>query len=90
VDIAFATFGLGWHYESGIQFLRLVLASVFDRFPNLQVILGHWGEVIVFYTERLNTLDRVAKVQRPIVNYMRQNLYVTSSGMFSQSYLTLY
>jgi len=87
VDIAFATFGLGWHYESGIQFLRLVLAGVFDRFPNLQVILGHWGEVILFYTERLNTLDRVAKLQRPIIDYMRRNLYVTSSGMFSQFYL---
>ena len=87
VDLAFATFGLGWHYESGIQFLRLVLAGVFDRFPNLQVILGHWGEVVLFYTERLKNLDRVAKLQRPIVDYMRQNLYVTSSGMFSQSYL---
>ncbi|WP_026883130.1 amidohydrolase family protein [Clostridium akagii] len=87
VDLAFATFGLGWHYESGIQFLRLVLAGVFDRFPNLQVILGHWGEVILFYTERLKNLDRVAKLQRPIVDYMRHNLYVTSSGMFSQSYL---
>ena len=87
VDLAFATFGLGWHYESGIQFLRLVLAGVFDRFPNLQVILGHWGEAILFYTERLKNLDRVAKLQRPIVDYMRENLYVTSSGMFSQSYL---
>ncbi|MDR3602058.1 MAG: amidohydrolase family protein [Desulfosporosinus sp.] len=49
VDLAFATFGLGWHYESGIQFLRLILAGIFDRFPELQVILGHWGEVILFY-----------------------------------------
>lgn len=52
-DIAFSTFGLGWHYEAGIQFVRLILAKVFDRFPNLQIILGHWGEVILFYTERL-------------------------------------
>ena len=33
VDLAFATFGLGWHYEAGIQFVRLILAGVFDRFP---------------------------------------------------------
>jgi hypothetical protein len=43
VDAAFATYGLGWHYEAGIQFLRLVLAGTFDRMPGLQVILGHWG-----------------------------------------------
>jgi predicted TIM-barrel fold metal-dependent hydrolase len=43
VDLAFATYGLGWHYEAGIQFVRLALAGVFDRFPNLQIILGHWG-----------------------------------------------
>ena len=31
VDTAFAAFGLGWHYEAGIQFVRLMLAGVFDR-----------------------------------------------------------
>jgi predicted TIM-barrel fold metal-dependent hydrolase len=87
VDLAFATFGLGWHYESGIQFLRLILAGVFDRFPDLQIILGHWGEVVLFYTGRLSALNRVAKLQRSVVDYMRQNLYVTPSGMFCQSYL---
>ena len=87
VDLAFATFGLGWHYECGIQFLRLALAGVFDRFPDLQIILGHWGEVVLFYTERLNSLQRVTKLQRSVVDCMRENLYVTPSGMFSQPYL---
>jgi len=44
VDTAFATYGLGWHYDAGIQFIRLVLAGTFDRLPKLQVILGHWGK----------------------------------------------
>jgi len=86
-DLAFSTFALGWHYEAGIQFVRLVLAKVFDRFPNLQIILGHWGEVILFYTERLASLNRITKLQRPFIDYVRQNLYVTASGMFSQNYL---
>ncbi|MDJ1480899.1 amidohydrolase family protein [Cytophagaceae bacterium YF14B1] len=86
-DLAFSTFGLGWHYEAGIQFVRLVLAKVFDSFPNLQIILGHWGEVILFYTERLASLNRVTKLQKPFLDYVRQNLYVTPSGMFSQNYL---
>jgi predicted TIM-barrel fold metal-dependent hydrolase len=86
VDLAFATFGLGWHYDCGIQFVRLALAGVFDRFPELQIILGHWGEMVLFYTERLKAFSRVTKLQRSVVDTMRENLYVTSSGMFNQSY----
>lgn len=87
VDTAFATFGLGWHYEAGIQFVRLILAGVLDRYPKLQLILGHWGEVVLFYLERLKSLSRVAKLQRSIEEYVRENLYVTPSGMWNQSYL---
>ncbi len=87
IDTAFAAFGLGWHYEAGIQFVRLILAGVFDKYPDLQVILGHWGEVVLFYLERLGSLARLAHLERPIADYFKQNLYVTSSGMWSQSYL---
>jgi uncharacterized protein len=86
-DLAFSTFGLGWHYEAGIQFVRLVLAKVFDKFPKLQIILGHWGEVILFYTERLASLNRATKLDKPFIDYVRKNLHVTASGMFSHSYL---
>ncbi|WP_028973178.1 amidohydrolase family protein [Spirochaeta cellobiosiphila] len=86
-NLAFSTFGLGWHYEAGIQFIRLVLAKVFDRFPKLQIVLGHWGEVILFYTERLASLSKVSKLDKAFIDYVQQNLYVTSSGMFSSEYL---
>ena len=82
IDTAFATVGLGWHYDAGIQFVRLVLAGVFDRLPRLQVILGHWGEVVLFYAERLAAMDRVSRLTHPIATYLRNNLYVTGSGMF--------
>ncbi len=87
VDAAFAAFGLGWHYEAGIQFVRLMLAGVFDKFPDLQIILGHWGEVVLFYLERLNSFSHVATLQRSVADYFKQNLYVTASGMWSQPYL---
>jgi uncharacterized protein len=87
VDTALATFALGWHYEAGIQFVRLMLAGVFDKHPGLQIILGHWGEVILFYLERLNSLTRVAPLERPIAECIRENLYVTSSGMWRHPYL---
>ncbi|WP_206240746.1 amidohydrolase family protein [Novosphingobium terrae] len=87
LDAAFAAFGLGWHYDAGIQFLRLVLSGTFDRLPDLQVILGHWGEVVLFYAERLAAMDRFSRLKRPIADYLRDNLYVTASGMFMPHYL---
>ena len=87
VDAAFATYGLGWHYDAGIQFVRLVLSGTFDRMPGLQVILGHWGELVTFYAERLAAMDRVSGLAHPIATYLRQNLYLTASGMFLPDYL---
>jgi predicted TIM-barrel fold metal-dependent hydrolase len=87
VDLALSTFSLGWHYEAGMEFVRMVLGGVFDRHPNLQVILGHWGEVVIFYLERLVMLDRVATLRKPFIAYVRDNLYLTASGMFSADYL---
>jgi predicted TIM-barrel fold metal-dependent hydrolase len=87
IDTAFAAFGLGWHYEAGIQFVRLILSGIFDEYPSLQIILGHWGELVLFYLERLGNLARVTNLQRPIADYFKQNLYVTPSGMWSQTYL---
>ena len=87
LDAAFATFGLGWHYDAGIQFIRLLLAGTFDRLPGLQLILGHWGELVLFYAERLATMDRFTGLEQPIATYLRRNLYVTASGMFLPHYL---
>lgn len=87
LDPAFATYGIGWHYETGVQLLRLILSGVFDRFPELQVIVGHWGEVVLFYLERIDKLAEPARLARPIIDYVRTNLLVAPSGMFSQRYL---
>ncbi len=87
LDTALSAFGLGWHYETGVQLLRMILAGVFDRFPELQVITGHWGEVVLFYLERIDGLGRVASIQRPISDYFRTNISVTPSGIWSERYL---
>ncbi|MDB0529640.1 amidohydrolase [Ralstonia solanacearum] len=41
----------------------------------------------MFYLERLTMLDRVSTVQRPFVEYLRDHLYLTASGMFNTAYL---
>ncbi len=51
------------------------------------MIVGHWGEVVLFYLERIDQLATAAKLARPLSDYVRSNVLVTPSGMFSQRYL---
>jgi predicted TIM-barrel fold metal-dependent hydrolase len=87
VEAAFATHGVGWHFDAGVELLRLILAGVFDRFPRLQVILGHWGEMVPFYLDRIDRMTPIAGLSRPISDYVRTNVYLTPGGVFSQRYL---
>lgn len=87
-DLALAAFGLGWHYEAGLQWIRMAAAGIFDELPQLQIILGHWGEVVLFYLERVSAVfERALQLRHPLDYYARHNLYVTGSGMWSTTYL---
>ncbi|QBD80765.1 amidohydrolase [Ktedonosporobacter rubrisoli] len=94
-NFALATGGWGWHMETGIHALRMIVAGVFDRFPGLQIILGHWGEMIPFYLARatmvMETTPAGKSLQRPFADYFTQNFYATPSGLFTvpQFLLTL-
>ena len=67
----------GWHVETGLHLLRMVLAGVFDRHPQLRVVIGHMGEMLPFMLARVDDnlppavsgLDRLPSeyilVQRP-------------------------
>ena len=87
LDTLFASAGFGWHVDTGIYALRLILAGVFDRLPSLQIILGHWGEVILFFLDRIDSLAKTAQLPKPISSYMRDNFYVAGSGIMSPRYL---
>lgn len=89
VDFVLSSAGIGWHYETGMQILRMVFAGVFDRHPDLQVVTGHWGEVVLFYLERTQQMmDAMGvRLDRTLAEYARQNLWVTGSGLLSKRYL---
>ena len=89
VTARFQTSAWGWHNDTGIHFIHLVLAGVFDRHPDLSVILGHWGEIVPFYMERIDESlpRRITGLDREFSDYMRQNVYVTPSGMWSAAQL---
>ena len=87
VGFGLATAGLGWYYDLGVQFMRMIFSGVFDRHPNLQVIAGHWGEVVLFYIDHTGILAPNAKLERPLADYFRQNFWVTGSGTVSERYM---
>jgi uncharacterized protein len=85
VSFGLATAAWGWHVETGLHVLRLILAGVFDRFPRLQVIVGHMGEALPFFlarsTSRLS--PAVTGLPRTIEEYVRDHVYITTSGFFT-------
>jgi len=85
--LAGATFGFG--AETAMCMMRLILSGVFDQYPGLRFMLGHYGEALAFQIERI---DRAysrppAPAGRPQLNkkpsdYLRDNVFVTTSGNF--------
>jgi len=76
--------GWGWHAEEGLHTLRLIASGVFDRFPKLQIVIGHMGEMIPFFLARINAvLTPFAKLKRSVADYFHSNVHITTSGIFT-------
>jgi uncharacterized protein len=82
----------GWHMETAVHMIRIVCGGVFDRFPKLQFIIGHMGEGLPFFFQRLDIIPMEAsKLKRPIISYLKENVHYTFSGMnFPATYLDLF
>lgn len=91
ITSSFARFGYGWHVDVGVHFLHLVATGVFDRHPNLQMILGHWGELLPYYVDRFDTAmpGEFLGLEHETSYYVRNNSYVTSSGLQSLECMNL-
>ncbi len=84
-----AIFGFG--VETGFHLLRIIVAGVFDRFPRLQIIVGHMGEALPYWLYRLEYMhaagvraaryESMKPLQKKIGDYLRENVYITNSGV---------
>jgi predicted TIM-barrel fold metal-dependent hydrolase len=85
VSARLSMFGWGWHNEAGIQVIRMILSGKFEKYPDLQVISGHWGEMGPFYLQRMDdTIPKEAtKLSRSITETYKAHVYVTPSGMLN-------
>nr|OQO30532.1 hypothetical protein B0A51_02381 [Rachicladosporium sp. CCFEE 5018] len=79
-----AASAMGWHNTTAIHFLRLYASGLFDKLSNLQIVLGHFGEGLPFYMERINVLSRRwGTFERSFEKVYRENLYITTSGVWA-------
>jgi predicted TIM-barrel fold metal-dependent hydrolase len=78
--------GFGWHVETGLHVLRLVLAGVLDRYPRLKLVIGHMGEGLPTMLDRADEVFAgfaKTNLSRGIAEAIRAQLWITTSGFFS-------
>lgn len=83
----------GWHIETAVNVLRFILGGALDKYPKLQIIIGHMGETLPFMLQRLDRglPKEMTKLDRTISSYLRENFYYTFSGFtYLQSFLNLF
>lgn len=74
-----------WGFETGSHALRVIFGGVFDRFPKAKLVLGHMGETLPYLLWRLDSRAKLygVKLAKPPSQYIRENISVTISGMYS-------
>ena len=81
----------GFAVETGLHILRIIVSGALDRFPSLRIVTGHLGEGLPYWLFRIdfmharmvaaNRYAGVKKLEKKPSDYLRENFYVTTSGM---------
>jgi predicted TIM-barrel fold metal-dependent hydrolase len=87
--LAGAPFGFG--LETALCMMRLIYSGVFDKCPQLKIILGHLGEGLPFIRKRIDwayvrPFDPAARptLSKKPSEYLQHNVFVTTSGNYYQ------
>ena len=84
-----AIFGFG--VETGMHLLRLITTGIFDRYPDLQIAVGHGGEAIPYWLYRMDFMHkagvrsqryaRLKPLKKDLFGCLRENVLATTSGL---------
>lgn len=89
----------GFAADTGLHAMRLIMSGVFDRHPDLTVVLGHMGEGIPYWFWRIDNMYHkyndlgaaeaigIKPLKRLPSEYFKSNIYLTTSGMNSHANL---
>jgi len=79
----------GFAIDASLNALRMIYGGVFDKYPGLKIVLGHMGEALPFWMWRIdNRLHRETvprfgkKIKKNPSDYIKENIFITTSGMF--------
>ena len=80
----------GFQTETAVHALRMIVTGVFDRHPGLRIVLGHLGEGIPFWLDRIDRMfsyNRAGfdayphwRCERIPSEYFKENFWLSSSG----------
>ena len=90
----FATWGFS--AETGLHAMRLIMSGAFDRHPKLRIVLGHMGEGLPFWLQRIDNryalqvkIGAVDRLPRRPSEYFLDNFVITTAGVTSMPALRL-
>jgi 2,3-dihydroxybenzoate decarboxylase len=78
---------MGFAHETSLHVLGLMTSGVFDRFPKLKIVIGHGGEGLPYMLYRIDYMYENArypfmkKIKKLPSDYMKENFYITTSGL---------
>ncbi|MGV0586279.1 amidohydrolase family protein [Mycobacteroides chelonae] len=79
----------GFAHETATHALRLIMSGLFDRFPDIQIILGHQAEGLPLMIPRVAHRLRkqrqgsgLGNNKQPVEEYFHNNFYATTAGHF--------
>jgi len=80
-----STAAWGWHSETAIHVMRLVLSGALDRHPKLKIIIGHMGEGLAAMMVRADKIltPEAPHLQRSVKQTILDQVWVTTSGLFT-------
>jgi 2,3-dihydroxybenzoate decarboxylase len=88
--------GFGFAVETSLHAMRLIMSGLFDDFPKLRIVLGHMGEGLPFWLQRIDNryllqvkIGAVKKLAQLPSEYFLQNFVITTSGVMSAPALKL-
>jgi hypothetical protein len=69
--------------------LRLILAGTFDRHPDLHIILGHWGKMLVSFADRADALTKTTHLERrgPRLHHRKHLRHARSRRGFARAFV---
>ncbi len=67
----------------------MILAGVFEKFPTLKVISGHWGEMVPYFLYRLDQMfkSEVTGLSDTISNIYKKHVWISPSGLYDNDAL---